>query len=512
MLKSRTQKAALNTITAALSEIIMLVCGLILPRLILSHYGSAYNGITQSAKQFLSAISILNVGIAGTTRVALYKSLAANDKEKTSGLVRATALHMRKVGLVLSVYVIALMILYPLLVDTGYGWFEVAPLIFAASLSSFGRYFFGTAYRALLTADQCIYIANIFSIISNILNTIINVILIYAGCSIQVVRVAAAVVLLLNPILMSIYVRKRYKLDTHCEPDKSALALRKDVMAHSVANIIHDHTDMVVLTIFTNVKIVSVYTVYNLVMNALKKTQSVFTSGTEAVFGNMWAKGEHEKIKTNLGYYELIVGCFASVVFSTTLVMILQFIKLYTKGVHDVEYILPAYAMVITIAQALACIRAPYITLVQGAGHYKQTKKGAYFEAGINISLSVLLVQFIGIVGVAIGTLVANTFRTLQYAIYIDNNLVKRGKSVFIKKTIWTAINIGIIYFTSQTIISRIPCTTWITWIITAFLVTVFSIIVTFISACIFYKHDLIETKDIISRVLKKRRKKADKR
>jgi Na+-driven multidrug efflux pump len=511
MAKTRTQKAALNTATAALSEIVMLVCGLILPRLILRNYGSAYNGITSSAKQFLSAISILNVGIAGTTRVALYKSLASHDLQKTSGIVKATELHMRKVGLVLTAYVAALMVFYPIFVDTGYGWMEVAPLIFAASLSSFGRYFFGTAYRAFLTADQSVYITNIFSIASNLLNTLVNVILIRAGCSIQVVRVSAALVLLLNPILLSTYVKRKYKLDRHCKPDKSALSMRRDVMAHSIANIVHDHTDMVVLTIFTDVKIVSVYTVYNLVMSALKKTQMVFTSGTEAVFGNMWAKGELDKIKLNLGYYEYIVSSFVSVVFSTTLVMILPFISLYTKGVHDVEYILPAYAAVITIAQAFYCFRAPYLTLIQGVGHYKQTKRGAYVEAGMNLVLSVLLVQFIGIVGVAVGTLCANVFRTCQYALYADKHLVKRGKLVFILRIVWACANSAVVYFASRLVFSGFLCDSWFKWVLFAFMVTVFSGIVTLLSSLVFYRRDMIGVKGILLRVIrrKKRRKAA---
>ena len=75
-------------------------------------------------------------------------------------------------------------------------------------------------------------------------------------------------------------------------------------------------------------------------MNALKKTQKIFTSGTESVFGNMWAKGEIDKIKKNLGIYEHIIAVFVSIIFSTAAIMILPFISLYTRGVHDIEYIL----------------------------------------------------------------------------------------------------------------------------------------------------------------------------
>ena len=487
MAKSRTQKAALNTATAALSEVVLLICGLILPRLILANFGSAYNGITSSAKQFLSAISILNVGVAGSTRVALYKTLAEDNIEESSAIVRATEIYMRKVGMILAAYIVVLAVVYPLVVDTGYGWLDVALLIVAAGIGTFGQYFFGTAYQAFLSANQTVYISNIFMIIATILNTLVSAVLIYAGCSIQVVKLGSAGVLFLRPLLQNLYVTKKYKINKKCKPNTRALSQRRDVMAHSIANIVHDNTDIVVLTLFTDVKIVSVYTVYNLVMNALKKMQQVFTTGTEAVFGNMWAKGEIDKIKSSLGYYEYIVTSFISIIFSTCLAMILPFVSLYVHGVNDVEYVLPMYALIITTAQAFFCFRAPYLTLVQGVGHYKQTKKGAYLEAIINLTTSIVLVNIIGIAGVAIGTLLANIFRSFQYAVYIDNNLIKRGKSVFLLKLAWSLMNCSIIVLSASTIVNKYAYKGWIEWVISAMAVTVFSIIVTVVSSLVFY-------------------------
>ena len=474
-----------------MAELVQVVCGLILPRLILINYGSAYNGITSSAKQFLSAISILTLGVTGSTRVALYKSLGTHDNEKTSAIVRATEKYLRKVGTVLLVYLIALTILYPIFVDTGYSWFEVAPLIIAAGISASGRYFFGMTYNALLTADQSLYVSNLFSIASNILNVVLSVILIKFGCNIQAVKLSSSLALLMNPILRAFYVRRKYKLDKKAVPDTTALSQRGDVMAHSIANIVHDHTDVIVLTVFCNVKIVSVYATYNLVMNALKKTQRIFTVGTEAVFGNMWVKGEIEKIKLNLRNFEYIMSSFASVVFSTASVLILPFISLYTKGVHDVEYILPAYALVIIAAQMLFSLRAPYLTLVQGIGHYKQTKKGAYAEAIINIVVSVILVQFIGIVGVAVGTLIANLFRTVQYALYIDNHIIPRGKYVFVLRILWTISNISVVYLIANPVVSQYAAASWKAWVITAAGVMIMSVALTLISSVVFYRKDL---------------------
>ncbi len=507
MAKTRTKKATLNILTSALLEVVALVCGLILPRLILRNYGSAYNGITSSATQFLSMISILTLGVSGSTRAALYKPLADHDVAATSAIVRATERYMRKVGLVLSAYIIILAIVYPLVVDTGFDFWDVSLLILAVGINSFGNYFFGVTYQAFLSADQSIYISNIFTIITTILNTVLSVILIYCGFSIQVVKLGSAVIFFLKPFMQNVYVTRKYQLEKRCEPDNRALSKRKDVLAHSIATIVHDNTDMIVLTIFCGVKIVSVYTVYNFIMATLKKMLTIFSNGTETIFGDMWAKNELEKINKHLANYEYFVLLLVSTVFSTAIVMILPFVKLYTKGVTDVEYILPLYSVVIIIAQAFYCFRVPYVSLVQGVGKYKETKKGAFYEAGINIILSVIFVQFIGIVGVAVGTLVANIFRTVQYALFVEKNIITRKKFSFVRIIVSTLLLLAIISVIGRLLFDRFSGLGWLQWIGCGAATLVIGCVISSLFSLIYYRESFLGLLSVAKKMIRFRKK-----
>lgn len=503
-IQSRSKKATFNILSMAISEVAAMLSSLVLPRLILTHYGSAYNGIASAAAQFLSLISILTLGVTAATRVALYKSLAANDSQGTSSIVRATELYMRKIALVLMAYIIGLSVLYPVIVNTGFSFFDVAILIFVTGLSSFAEYYFGITYRTLLLADQSVYISNIFNTIATLLSLGVAVILIHLKCSFQIVKLSTALIHVLKLVLQNRYVATHYKLDKTIKPDMSALKGRKDAMAHALANIVHDNTDMVVLTLFTDVKIVSVYTVYNIVMNALKKVQLILNSGTEPLFGNMWAKGENDRLKSTLDFYEFISVMFCSIVFSTTLITILSFVKIYTRGVTDVEYIRPMYAVVISLATAIQIIRTPYVSFIGGIGHYKQTKKAAIIEAATNIGLSVVLVNFIGIVGVAIGTLAANLIRTLHYGFYIDNHVIKRGKWSFIGKIIWALSNIAVLYIAYTFTFKDIIIEGWFAWLVFAACAFLISSIFTVLSSFVFYKKDLIRTLNRLWSIVKK--------
>lgn len=506
MARDRVRKASINLITTSLYEIITFICGLVLPRLILSNYGSTYNGITSSVTQFLSLVSILRLGVAGATRVALYKTFAANDLAATSAIVRATEIYMRRIGYVILGYIVVLAIFYPLFVDTGVGYSDVAILIIAAGIGTFAQYFFGITYQTFLSADQSIYIYNVSQACCTIANTLLSTILIFSGCSIQVVKLGSSLVFFLTPFILNLYVTKKYKLDKKCKPDFSGLNQRKDVLASSLANIVHENTDIVVLTLFCDVKIVSVYTVYNLVMSSLRKILRIFSTGTEAIFGDMWARHQIDSIKRNLSLYEYVIGVFISIIFSTTLVLIVPFVVLYTKGVNDVEYSLPAYAFVITVAMAWYCFRTPYLTLVQGAGHYKETKIGSYFEAGLNLLSSIVLVQFVGIIGTAIGTLLANIFRSLQYAFYIDKNIVYRGKKLIIKRLLWILVNISVTCVTFNYFIELLPSASWTKWCICGVIIILVSAVITLMTSIIIYKDDIENTISVIQRMLARKK------
>ncbi len=71
----RSKKAFYGSITSLVYQVITVVCGLILPRLILVNFGSSYNGLTSSITQFLAGISLLKAGISGVAKAALFAPL-----------------------------------------------------------------------------------------------------------------------------------------------------------------------------------------------------------------------------------------------------------------------------------------------------------------------------------------------------------------------------------------------------------------------------------------------------
>ncbi len=74
--ENRLKKAFYSSVTSAVYQIVIIVCGFITSRLLIQTYGSTWNGVVASITKFLSLFVIVEVGVNGATRVALYKSFA----------------------------------------------------------------------------------------------------------------------------------------------------------------------------------------------------------------------------------------------------------------------------------------------------------------------------------------------------------------------------------------------------------------------------------------------------
>lgn len=499
----RTNRAAKNVLASCLYKVIALVCGLIIPRLMLSNFGSEYNGIVASATQFMNYITILTIGIAGPTRVALYDSLAKDDNEKTSGVLKATAIYMRKFSIAIILYTIVIMMALPVVAHTSLPKIEVALLTAIVSLSMFVEYFFTVTNHTLLTADQREYIFDLSSSTALIINCILTYGLIKAGYNIFIVRFVSSLIFLLKPLFIAVYIKRHYIIYAKVSPNNSALKQRGSAAAVSIANLVHDNIDLVLLTFVFDIKLVSVYTVYNMITAQIRSVLQIFTGSLEAGFGNIIAKKEKKALIRNFKIYEFIVFSFVSIVISCVFVLIVSFVENYTDGVTDINYIVPSFAFLTTLCEATYCIRQPYVTLVQAAGKYKETRNGAILEAVLNASVSIILMYLIGFQGVVAGTIMANILRSVQYCIFTYRSIIGQKLSRVAGKLIWCGSNIAIICLGSSFLLEMFSFGTgWMQWFLQAVMVFFIALAVTLISAVLFYKDDLKSIKDIVLRLV----------
>ena len=481
----RRKRLFYNTLSSLVFQVTTIICGFILPRLILSAFGSEVNGLVNSITQFLGIISFLELGVGAVVQSALYKPLAEKKQDDVSKIISSANKFFTRIGQILLAYVIAMVVVYPRFAGKNFGFSYTATLIVAISIGSFAQYFFGIVNRLLLTADQRGYIQYNAQTLAVICNTVACFILIQLGCSIQIVKLTTSLIYLLQPFVIYLYVRQYYSIDKKIKYTKEPIPQKWKGIAQHVAAVILDGTDTIVLTLFATLSDVSVYSVYFLVVKGVKQLFMSMTNGITSLIGELWAKQELEELNKTFSWTEWVIHTGTTLVFGLTAVLIVPFVRVYTLGIHDANYIQPLFAALIVAANAGHCLRLPYNIIILAVGHYKQTQRNYIVAAVINIVVSVVTVKVWGLIGVAIGTLAAMGYQTIWMALYDSRNLIKWPFKNFIKQIFVDALTVAIGFFATRML--SLHTVTYISWGLLAVKTSAVWVIIVLVLNFIFY-------------------------
>lgn len=413
-----------NSIASLVQQIVTIILGLLLSRAVLFYYGSEVNGLISSINQFIGMISLLEGGMGVVARVVLYEPLANKDKYQVSVAYNTISNFFKRLSVLLFIYLVVLSMAYPLILNTEYSFRFVLTLVFILGMSSIFEYCFGITGQMLLIADQKGYIYSTIQITFFIARTIVAMVLIKRGYSIQTVRFFSAMVYVIRPLLLSCYVRKKYRIDSSASVNKALLSQKKAAWVRHIAMYIHTGTDILVLTLFSNMAWVSVYSVYQYVIHSLSVLVSAVLNNMEAVFGEAFVKKDKEQIKWLVQKYDLISKIFVGTCFTTCIIVIDSFIGIYTRDIVDIQYFQPVFSFVLCIAEMFYCMGLIYQNMYIAAGHIEQTQWMAVSEAAMNILFSLILVRKYNILGVAWGTLIAMIFKNVIEIYYVNKYVV----------------------------------------------------------------------------------------
>ena len=421
-------KTKINLIVSLLSQAIILVLGLIVPRIVLVNYGSDTNGLTSTISQIFTYMALLEAGISLSARNAFYKPIKENDKEQVSFVASLAKKYYRKASLLYLAAVVVLSLLLPVLLKTTVPYFTICFYVFFEGLTSVVAFYFINTWTTFLKANGDAYIINVFSLICKLLCYGVKILLSLFSINIAFIQVGYFLVSLAQLYLYYKYMSKKYgwiKYDIDTEkaklPDKNANLISE------IAWVVFSSTDMIVLSIFVSTKLSSVYSVYNMVFVALNGLLfSVYSSvnyhlGLEYNSGNI-----NRYITLHDVFMSLFVGCI-SLLMSICYFLIIPFVKLYTRGVTDINYVYNFLPVMFCLIQMLSWSRYVTGNLIGISFRQRQAVKINVSEAIINLSLSIILVWSMGLEGVLLATVVALPLKVI-YCTYISDVIILKRK------------------------------------------------------------------------------------
>ena len=423
----RKENSLKNLLYGLCSFVITTLIGIIIPRLFIVSYGSEANGLVSSLKQIFAYFALLEAGVGGATLQALYGPMARNDHGQISSILSATNHFYRKTGVWYAVGVALLAVIYPVCIKSDIPYYVIVGIILFQGEAGVLKYFVTSKLQLLMKVDGKSYILTNLGTFFTIICNIARIALMYSGCSILTVQAVFCIVDVLQVIFIVGYTKRQYGwLDLTAPPDYHAISQRNAVFVHQISGLIFNNTDTVILTFFCGLKVVSVYAMYSMLFGMAANVIGYISSSVNFAMGQIF-NSDRERYKKIQEAYETYYLAVSFALFAIAMIFILPFLRLYTRGVSDIDYIDKWLPILFVAYQVLNYGRNTSTNIIDYAGHYSQTKWRSVLESGINLTVSLAAVHFLGIYGVLIGTVAALLYRTNDIILYANLKIMKRS-------------------------------------------------------------------------------------
>lgn len=323
--------------------------------------------------------------------------------------------------------VILLAIIYPLIIKTTISYEVVFLVVLISGIPGVVNYYFQGKYKILLQAEGKSYITTNLTTIISILTSTGKIILLLLGFGVIAVQSLYLVLSLLQMAYISRYIKRNYKwIDMSVSPAYDKLSQKNSVLAHQLSGAVFNNTDMVILSVFCGLSVVSVYSMYAMLFGIVGTLLSNLAGSITFVLG--------QEVEINPKKYKKLQECFEAVYISLAFslvfvayIFVIPFLRIYTDGVNDINYIDQSLPILFVSIALLESSRLSSAKAIHVAGHFKQTQWHAWAEMIINIAISLLGVFKWGIYGVLIGTIAALLFRANAMIIYANRKVLKRS-------------------------------------------------------------------------------------
>lgn len=479
-----------NIFFSLVLQFVTILSGFVVPKVILTYFGSSVNGLISSINQFLNYIQLLEGGLSSVIMAALYKPLAERNDKKISAVINATQHFFQKIALIFVVYTTIVAVVYPLFIDTGFSYGYSAALVIVLGSHLFVQYFFSLTYKLLLNADRKVYIVSGTQIVIVLLNMIAVLFFARVFRDVLILKIASAIIFFIQPIVYGGYVKRHYNLDKKEKPDNRALSQRWAGFGINLAYFVHTNTDVIILTLFSSLENVSVYAVYLMVVNAMKNVVMAISQAIIPSFGKVIVSSDRKTANEKFELYEFGIYFITTIIFTCGLFLITPFVHVYTLNINDANYQQYAFGVVLTLAEMTYCYRDPYVSAAYAAGHFKQVTKYAIIEVIINLALSLTLVHHFGITGVAIGTLISMIYRGAVHIDYLKKNILFRSYVYAIKKILVFGGSVVLSVGISNSLLNN-NVTGYFDWFVLGTKAFAINLIITFLAAGLFYRKSL---------------------
>ena len=416
--KSRTENSIRNIFTGLFGQGLQVLLSFINRMVFIRCLSADYLGLNGLFTNVLSVLSLAELGIGSAIVYALYKPLAEKDEKKIAAYMNFYARAYKTIGIIVAVAGIIMLPFLKVIINVPYQIHENIYVLYCISLFNTSITYFFSYKSSLLIADQKNYVVLLCSYCTSFAQTIFQIIILLLTRNyILYLLVQTACGMIYNVWISRVADKSypflgntKYKL-TSGEKGRLVRDIRALVIT-KLSSVLVNNTDNILITFFKGLATTGVTSNYTLLVNTLNNLLNQIFNGLTASVGNLNAVETKEKkyfmFKVlNLANFWLFGWATIGFVFLSSIIVELFFGSQYVLEI-DIVIIMAVNFYTVGMQNAVWTYRG---TL----GLFRYGRYLLLVTAALNLFLSVVLGQRLGVFGILLATFISRILTNIWY-------------------------------------------------------------------------------------------------
>lgn len=459
--KTRTEYSARNTTVALLSRMTAILMGYIL-RVVFTHtLSESYVGVNGLFTDIIQVLSLSEMGVGTAITFALYRPIAEGDVEKQKSLMLLFRNFYRGVAAVVAVGG-CLLIPFMGVIIKDYGNVEHLTFIYILYLINTVCSYLLIYKKTLMDAHQLLYIGTFYQTMSWVLKDVLQMIVLIVWHNFILFLLINIATTVLGNVCISVRAERLYpylkEKDAAPLSDKEKKGIFSNIRAmlmHKVGTVIVNNTDNLILSAFVGLASVGGYSNYYLLLGSVRQMLNQVYQGITASVGNLGVTEDEGHISQVFD----AVFFIGQWMYGFAFICLYELLNPFIEISFGKQYVFSEVTVfVLCLNFFINGMRNATLTFRDSMGLFWYDRYKAIAEAVLNLVLSVLLVSWMGMTGVFLGTLFSMILTSVWVEPYVlyKHGFHKSCVGYFLRYILYVFV-IGIVWYVTDLLCRGLP-------------------------------------------------------
>lgn len=419
---NRTDNVYRNLIWGIIARIAMILLPFISRTIMIYTLGIDYVGLGSLFSSILGVLSLAELGFGSAIVYSMYKPVAEDNKELICQLLGFYKKCYHLIGLIILVIGIFLLPFLDKLVSGEVPEGINLQILFIIYLLNNVISYFLFAYKnSVFLAYQRVDLQSKISLLINVGLNVLQIVILLSVRNYYLYAILIPVSTLINNLLILFFSQRMFP---NIYPTKGLPEIEKKVIKTKIAGMIFQKiggiiltsVDTIVISAFLGLKVLGIYNGYYYIITALVGFLAVIQTALIPSVGNSVAKETKEKNYRDFNKFQFIY-LWILAWWSSCLVSIYpSFMELWQGSENTFPFIIVILFAIYFYTHHMGDFCYIY---KESLGLWWEGKFVTLISSVVNLTLNIILVNYIGISGILISTIIAITFVNVPYGGWI---------------------------------------------------------------------------------------------